>query len=151
MAGRIDFSIRGAREIEAVMRELGPIAAAKVGDQALRAAARVWVKEARRQVRVDTGELRDSITVVAPRGRNRQRASSSIAANQREILIGFETPTSRRAHIEEFGTSKMPAHPFIRPSGDSSAPEMLNTMAKTLDRGVTREAEKLAQKKLPKR
>lgn len=131
------FEIKGARQMDRLLKELGPKTASRVGDQALRAGARVIVKEAKRLVPVDTGELRDSITVVTPRRRK--------DTDTREVQIGFKPPASRRAHLTEYGTSKDPGSPFMRPAMDAKAEETLEAIGKTLARGITREAEKLAK------
>ncbi len=134
---RTDFRIEGAREMERLLKELGPVAAQRLGDQALRAAGKTIVEEARRLVPVDTGRLRASIVV-----RTERRAKSE---DQRRVLIGFLKPASRLAHLVEFGTVRMAPRPFLRPALDGKAGEALDTMGKTLARGITREARKLAK------
>ena len=134
---QVDFDIKGAAEMERLLKELGPQVASKVGDQSLRAAAKPIVAEAKRLVHVRTGKLRDSITAVVERKRK--------GANERVVLIGFKPPVSRRAHLEEFGTSKQAAHPFMRPALDAKAGEALNEMGRVMAKGITREAEKLAK------
>jgi HK97 gp10 family phage protein len=137
MAGKVEFGIKGAKEMENLLRQLGPNVASRVGDQALRAGAKPIVDEAKRLVRVRTGALRDSIVVLGEKRRKND--------NERVVLIGFRPPVSRRAHLEEFGTAKQRAHPFIRPALDSRAGDALDEMGKVLARGITREAVKLAK------
>jgi HK97 gp10 family phage protein len=134
---KTDFSIRGAKEMERLLKELGPNLAAKVGDQALRAGAKPIIEEAKRLVPVKSGALRDSITVATERKRN--------ADNQRMVLIGFKKPHSRRAHLTEFGTVHSVAKPFMRPALDGKAGEALNEMGRVLAKGIEREAKKLAK------
>lgn len=136
MPGKITFSIRGAREMEHLLKQLGPNVASRVGDQALRAGAKPIIEEAKRRVRVRTGELRDSITTDTARGKQQ---------SQRTVLIGFLPPASRRAHFEEYGTAKQAAHPFMRPALDEKAGDALDEMGKVLARGIEREAKKLAK------
>lgn len=137
MAGKIEFKIEGALEMERLLKQLGPEVASRVGDQAVRAAAKPIVEEAKRLVPVDTGRLRDSITVVTERKRK--------GDNERVALIGFEKPVSRRAHLTEFGTKHAAARPFMRPALDSKVGEALGEMGKVLARGIDREAKKLAK------
>jgi len=132
-----DFTIRGAKEMDKLLRELGPRTANRVGDQALRAGAKVIVEEAKRLVSVKTGELRDAITVATEKSRT--------AGDERIVFIGFKPPVSRRAHLTEYGTSKTPAKPFIRPAMDTRASDALAAIGKVLARGITREANKLAK------
>jgi HK97 gp10 family phage protein len=138
MVGRIDFDIKGADEMERLLKELGPKVAARVGDQALRAGARPIVAEAKRLVHKRTGELRKSITARIERKRKDD--------DERVVLIGFKAPASRRAHLEEFGTAHSRAHPFMRPAMDSKAGEALDEIGRVMAKGITREAAKLAKK-----
>lgn len=150
MPGKIEFEIHGAREMEKLLLELGAKAANQIGRQAVRAGARVIANDAKRRVHRRTGNLGDGIKVIVPR---RSPADQVVA------LIGFssdpvpdprrktgEDIASRRAHFEEFGTSRQAAHPFVRPAMDAKAGEALEAMGKTMARGITREAEKLARK-----
>jgi len=136
MVGKITFEIKGAKEMEAALKDFGPKVASRLGDRALRAAARPIIKDAKLRVPVRTGELRRSITAVtASRGRR---------DNQRQVQIGFKRPTSARAHLVEFGTSKMAAQPFMRPALDTQAAAALQAMAETLADGIAREEYKRA-------
>lgn len=137
MPGRVDFAIKGAKEMERLLKELGPNVAARVGDQALRAAAKPIVEEMKRLVPVRTGALRDSIIVLSEKRRK--------GDNERVVLIGFRPPVSRRAHLVEFGTAHSKAEPFIRPALDGQAGAALEEMGRVLARGIDREARKLAK------
>ena len=44
------------------------------------------------------------------------------------VLIGSRKPVSRRAHLIEFGTSKMAAQPFMRPATKYMAARNENRM-----------------------
>lgn len=125
------FELRGAKELEAALRDLGPKVAIRLGDQALRAAAKPVVVEAKRLVRVKSGKLRRSITAV------KGRATKD---SERVVFIGFKKPVSRRAHLTEFGTSHSAAYPFIRPALDGKAAEAFRTMQETLAAGIARRA-----------
>lgn len=138
MVGEFTFKIEGARELEKLLKELGSQLASKVGDQAVRAAARIVADEARRLVPVRTGDLRDSIAVKIER--------RSKGADERVAIVGQKRPGSSLAHLTEFGTSKAPAQPFMRPALDAKADEALNEMGKVLGRGIEREAQRLATK-----
>jgi HK97 gp10 family phage protein len=136
MVGKVEFTIKGAKEMEALLKKLGPVLASKIGDQALRAGAKVIVAEAKRLVPVRTGALRDSITIMVRKPRNDK---------QRIVLMGFKRTASWRAHFVEFGTSHSAAKPFMRPAMDSKVGEALEEMGKVMARGLAREAAKLAK------
>lgn len=136
MPGNINFEIKGAKEMERLLKELGPRVAQRVGDAALRAGAKPIVDAAKQRVAVRSGALRDSITVVSDRRRN---------DDARVVLIGFKKPASGHAHLIEFGTAHSAAKPFMRPAMDEKAQEALNEEARVLARGIDREAKKLAK------
>lgn len=136
MPGKVTFELKGGKEMEALLKDLGPKIASRLGDKALRAAAKPIVREAKRLVPVRTGELRKSIVAVASK-RGRQ-------ADERLVEIGFKPPASRRAHFIEYGTSRAAAHPFIRPAMDARASEALNEMVTALAIGIEREEWKQA-------
>jgi HK97 gp10 family phage protein len=138
MVGKVSFELKGAKEMEALLKDLGPRVATRLGDKALRAAARPIVKEAKRLVPKKTGALRKAITAVA--------SSRGRAANERLVLIGFKPPVSRRAHFIEYGTSRQPAQPFIRPALDTMADDALKAMAESLASSILRQEWKGALK-----
>jgi len=49
------------------------------------------------------------------------------------------------AHLLEFGTVKMSPQPFLRPASEVSAEAAINEIIKKLEKGVIREAKKLAK------
>lgn len=135
MVGKVTFGIKGAKELEQILKDLGPRIASRLGDKALRAAARPIVKEAKRLVPKRTGELRRSITAVRGKGGGQ---------NERVVQIGFKRPASRRAHLIEYGTSRSKPQPFMRPALDSQASNALRAMQDELAGGVAREEFKRA-------
>lgn len=130
MVGQITFEIRGAKEMENLLKELGPRVAGRIGDRALKAAAKIIIREAKRLVPIRTGSLKRSIVGVSS-GRGR-------AANQRLVQIGFRKPVSRRAHLTEFGTRHSSAKPFMRPALDSQHSAALTAMVEVLADGIAR-------------
>lgn len=133
---KITFKLKGAKEMEALLRDMGPKVASRLGDRALRAGVKPIVKEAKRLVPVKSGELKRSIVA---RSGNRNRRQ-----DQRIIMIGFKQPAARRAHFTEFGTSRASARPFIRPAMDSRAQDALTEMAERLAQGIESEEWKRA-------
>lgn len=127
--------------MEALLKSLGPRLAGNLADKALLAAAAPIVEDAKRLAPVATGKLRDSIVAVtvSKAGLARtyaKRASASDAEANRTVLIGILQPTSRRAHLSEFGTVKSPAHPFLRPALDNGHDTAIAEMAKVLSEGI---------------
>jgi HK97 gp10 family phage protein len=126
--------------MEALLKALGPVPAGKVGDAALRAAAKPIIAEARRLVPKKTKELMRSI-MAAPNTRKR-------SVSERAYYVGFRRPTSRRAHLTEFGfvhTSgkHVPPQPFMRPALDISAAEVFRIIGNAIALGIAKEAARL--------
>jgi HK97 gp10 family phage protein len=138
MVVKVNFKFEGGKEIAAAMKELGVSASGRIVRSALNRSANVVTKRAKELVPVDSGELRRAI---AKRLRRARRGS-----DKQTVLVGIERPTSRRAHFAEFGTSRSAAHPFLRPSLDESAAEVLRVQQEAMRAGLEREVAKLAQK-----
>lgn len=119
--------------MEALLKDLGPKVASRLGDKALRAAAKPIVKDAKRLAPRRTGVLRRSI--VAVKGKDKGGAYAAT----RTVLIGFKKPASSYAHLVEFGTLHSAAQPFIRPAMDARAQDALNEMVEVLSKGLLRE------------
>jgi HK97 gp10 family phage protein len=130
-----EFTINGAEELEAKLRMLGPAIANKIGDKGLRAGIKVIVKDAKRR---------------APRGPTKgphklYRSITAIVNNKgagefnRRVTLGFRPPTSRRAHISEFGTVTQSGTPFVRPALASQMQAALDAMAITMTRAIAAE------------
>lgn len=139
---RTDLTIRGAAEMERLMKELGPRIAGRIADTALRSGARIIAARAKQLAPQPgegeaTGELRNSIT---------SRVLKQRRQDERAAVVGFERPTSRRAHLTEFGTAHAAAHPFITPAFDEKAGAALDKIGEVLGKGIEREAEKMARR-----
>ena len=132
-----NFSIAGASELEKVLTELPKNIAANAVFTALTSGAKIIAEEAKSRVPIRSGALRDSITVKRANSRERARGNA-------DVVIGFKSPASRRAHLVEYGTRKMAAHPFMRPAIDAKAAESIDKIGKTLGEQIEKRAIKLA-------
>jgi HK97 gp10 family phage protein len=121
---------KGVDQLVKNLKDSGPQIARKVGDSGLRAGARVIVKEAKRLApKGATGDLRKSITAIIARPEKE---------DTRVAKIGWKPPVSRRAHFSEFGTSKTPAKPHLRPAMDSQAGAALEAMRDQMARDLNK-------------
>lgn len=151
--------IEGARELEGVLKKLGPRVAKKVVLGALRSGGNIIRREAKRLVPVESGELRDSIIVASER--QRKRTTGNVVIGPRKgvnygHLVEFGTAphtitvkdAKSLGESGQFGTvvhhPGAVAHPFLRPAFDAKGDEALNKVGEMLGRGVEREALKLA-------
>jgi HK97 gp10 family phage protein len=138
MVSKVSFRVEGAKQIEAALKELGPVAAGRVARSALNRSATPIVRRARELVPVRTSALKKAIT----KRLRRQRRGSS----RQEALVGIERPASRYAHIVEFGSARQAAKPYLRPAADEKASEALDKLGENLGRGIEREALKIARR-----
>lgn len=153
-------AIKGAREIDELLKKLPVSVAKRVVGNAMRAGGRVVQREAKNRAPVGSdephpkyGKLRDNIRVktVAERGK-----STAIAVHIGAAFWGFflEFGTGvrrlKKARVLSdgttvFGTEVAPirAQPFMRPAWDASKERALARIAKGLGDGIQREAVKL--------
>lgn len=139
---REDYYLKGARELEATLLEIGPQIATRLGDRALRAGIRPIIRQAKRLVpRRSRGPKSLYRSIVA----KKPRAQGGAFAATRTILLGFKKPASRRAHLVEFGFTHVggghvAARPFIRPAMDSQAGAALRAMVEDMAKGILSQA-----------
>lgn len=133
------FTIDGARELERLLKDLGPEVGSKVALQALRASARSIQRELK--ARAPTGKqdphpkygrLKDNIRV------------TTVEKNPPEFEVVVHTGSAFWGHFLEFGTVKMRPHPWFSPVWDASVQAALETLGKNMSTGISREARKLA-------
>lgn len=151
-------TLRGAKELEALLKQMPERVAKNVTVNGLRAGARIIAKQARANVRanpsIDSRLLEKNIT---SRARRRSKQGSAVVAvgvarvtamivRKGEKNATKATP-SRYAHFTEFGTKTMPAEPWLRPALDDKAVEAIAKIGEFMGRGVEREAKKLASGK----
>lgn len=101
---------------------------------ALREAAEQFLEDAKSRVPVDSGDLRDS-GYVGTKGNSTYQAkkihAKEVKANEGEAVVGFAAFYSK---FVEFGTKKMAAQPFMRPTLDSSKDKLAGTITARLRR-----------------
>ena len=157
---KINFNIKGAKEFDVMLRDLGPAVAKNAGASSLRAAGKVVLTRAKELVPVKTGALRDSLGVRV------SRADANVGSLR--AVIGSTNQEYRLMHLIEFGTqahsirankanvlasggtvfgkevtvSGVTARPFLRPAMDEKAGEALRVMGESLGKAIIREAKK---------
>lgn len=154
----MSMKLIGAKEIEALLKQMPERIAKKVTVGALRAGAGVIARQARANVRanpsIDSGLLARNITSRA-RKRSKKGAavvSVGIARKAAQVVRKGRTKAtkaspSRYAHLVEFGTEHSRAEPFLRPALDEKGSEAIARIGEAMGKGIAREARKLAQGK----
>lgn len=110
----LDLEITGLAELEIKLNDLGRNGSRRALRKGLRQGANVVMKEARQRVRKKTGVTKKSIRV-KDQGLKFEDMTFSVGVN----YVG---------RFLEFGTSKMPAYPFLRPAAENKATEAVNVM-----------------------
>lgn len=127
------LTVKGGRELEAALVDLGNQAAGRLGINATRAGARVIASSAKQKAPVRTGALKNSIRVFDDRELNREQGSRRAAGAGSRLFY---------APLVEFGTAHVPARSFLRAAVDESAQEALDRLAENLGAGIERETAK---------
>lgn len=130
MANR-GIELNGIDQLLQQLRQRGEQASKKVERQALRAAGHVMADDmAERANRSDSARqyhLQDNITVSGVRRKD----------GVKYVLVGPNKKVAWRAHFPEFGTSKMPATPYITPGFLAKRKESLLIIADVLREGLS--------------
>jgi len=147
----------GFKEIEALLSKLPDTLQEKVIEGAGRAAAASIAKEARALAPLDTGLLKKSIKVRKYKGKDPENkvrylvvATSKVSGSSSfdSALAGAGkikwSATAYYAHMQEFGTSKMKAQPFMTPAFESKGAESTQVFIDYAKKRTEKELGKLA-------
>lgn len=153
MADETSANLTGFRELAAAMRELGARTAKNTLRRAVSAGAAVVRNEARSRAPVDTGEMKKDIQMKREKdqrgGPLAARFSVFVRSGKKSRLAGRARDVQKDSFywkFVEYGTSKMPAQPFMRPSFESTKEEAVRVIGETLDQGVQQAARELANR-----
>ena len=126
----MNIKIEGAKELENKLKGFEPKIGRKVIRQALRKAAKVILIAAKANVPVVTGDLKKSLKVRALK-KKRHRYGVMVA-----ISAGWFKGKTFYGAFVEFGTSRMPAKPFMRPAYDSEKDKAGMVLRSELKKGI---------------
>jgi len=110
----------------------------------LKAAAKPIDDEASALAPVDTGRLQISV-ITGTQLTRRQRSSAYKAGTLGVAEVHVGTKLSRGL-FQEFGTYKMPAHPFMRPAWDANKEKALQIISTQLWVEIKKAADRAARK-----
>ena len=136
--------VQGAKGIEAELSKLSLKIEKNISRRAVGAAAKVLIVEMKSNVHVRSGTLKRSIgmkrlkvrktvtVIIGPRsGKGRQERLS----RKGKVIKNSDGWYGR---LEEFGTVKQSAHPFMRPAFDSKSNASIKAMADSFREGIKR-------------
>jgi HK97 gp10 family phage protein len=129
--------VKGLDEVLRKFRALPERIQKNVVVGAVRAGAKPIIKEAKaRAPKGATGELAKSIGLVRRKEKDRSIIRFSITPR-------IKKPHGFLGHFKEFGTSKEPAHPFMRPAMDAKADETIRSATDYMAKRTEKEIKKL--------
>jgi HK97 gp10 family phage protein len=131
----MNYKFDGGKELEKVLRSMDAKTSRKFAIKAMRAGAKPIVAAARANAPVNSGRLRRAISVKA-------KPKSEGVGIEIGVKRGKESNDPKGAwyaHLVEFGTKFMPAHPFLTPAVDSERANFLKEMGVSLWKQIKRE------------
>lgn len=149
----IDFqkgvlSFSGGDGLDRALKELDEKVQRRLSRRAVRKAAEPVLQKAKAAAPVLTGTLCDSLVIKTKAGDG--SISARVVADDRlHMKAQGKKATGRELFyglFAEFGTSRQPARPFMRPAFDSQRESSVSTIKGELQAGIEREARKLARK-----
>jgi len=126
----MNIKIEGAKELERKLLSMEPKLARKSVMRALRAGARPILARAKALVPAPTGALKKSLKI---RALKKRRYSHGVMVATSE---GWFKGDEFYGAFVEFGTSKMPPHPFMRPAFDAEKKNAEQIIAAELRKGI---------------
>jgi HK97 gp10 family phage protein len=114
--------VTGQKELSKKLKKIEKTATNDI-EQALVNSALIVERDAKINVAVDTGQLRQSIT----------HNAEDFGTNNPAVTIGTNT---KYAPYIEFGTSKQSAKPFLFPAYNNNKQKILKEFAKAFKKGV---------------
>lgn len=154
---KMDIDLKGAREIDAALKEMAKSTAVRTARQAMRNSLSPVEAAAKALAPVGpTGNLRDSVTISHKLTPSQAAGAPRDGKDVQHMYVGASAP---HAHLVEFGTGprfhksgkyvgEMPPNPWMRPAWDDNRDEVLNRLRADLwaaiqgflDRKARREA-----------
>lgn len=155
---KITFEFKGFKELEEVFEEIqadfGEKDQKKILVSGVRQAMKPVLQMAKMRAPVDTGALSQSLRVEARKPTNRDKRSRYYRPGQVAMALVTTAPgnvlakkkwqnkktgkkevgikSDARANVQEFGSYKMPAHPYMRTSLESQSQQVTDNLGNNL-------------------
>lgn len=137
----LKFEFSGGKELSEALQELPRRLENRVLRKALRQGGNILLRKARQLAPVKTGALRKGIKLKID-----LRGTPAAIINVRIPSKSGKQKTSSGPYYSSFvelGTSKMAAHPFLRPAFDAVKEDALETFLNVLNDGIEEESKTL--------
>jgi HK97 gp10 family phage protein len=151
------MELRGAKELEAALRELPKRIGKAAIRRALKKVAQPIAEDAKARVAVSSGRLQRRIQVATTLSK-RQRRSRARGADPNRVDVYIGAAPARHAHLVEFGSGPrrhkktrksvgtMPAQPFLRPAWDAGKHQALDQLERLLWQEIDKAARALRRR-----
>lgn len=124
---KITFKVSGLKEAEQALKRLPTVALRKeVVRNAWVYAADPLLQDIRYHTPIDTGDLVRSIAIT----------DHPEVGDRSELRMQVGVVGEFYGHFQEFGTSRQPARPFVRPAWDRNKRELINRFADAIRKAV---------------
>lgn len=123
---KLDLS--GGADLEKALFELKSATAKSVTRRVLKKAAEPVAERGAELAPERSGALKESITVSTKLTRNQRREAGAPAPDEARVHVGPSYDLGaggRHGHLQEFGTVKMAAQPFMRPAWEETKDKVL--------------------------
>lgn len=134
----IDMNVKNIDEITKALKELPHAIQKNVVYGAVRASSSVIAKEAKSNVPVKTGALKESIRVVRRRSNKDNEVYYSVVPHRKK--------GGWYGHFVEFGTSHSAPNRFMTKAFEVAGPKALDTMKEYMSKRIDKEVEKAKAK-----
>ena len=138
----VKSGISGARELERVLRKLGPRLAERELVSAARAGANVWRKAMIAAAPHEDGESSALSKKLGPLHKNIR--TTRVKETNRSVEMAVHTGRAWWGTWLEFGKTGQPARPWASPAIDANVAAVLARTGKTLERRLQKLAKELA-------
>lgn len=115
---KITVKVEGLTEIAAALGDLPKATGKNLMRRVMVKRAAPIAEKARSLVPVDEGHLKTSIHVATKLSRRQRRQRRKLHKDDVDVFVGPGTDPA--AHLQEYGTSRHPAQPFMRPTFDAT-------------------------------
>jgi HK97 gp10 family phage protein len=139
--------IEGLKEVQAALHELPKATAKNVVRRIMKERLKPVAEAAQRLVPIDQGDLRDSIVVSTKLTKRQRGKHKKDGPDDIEMFAGPNADPA--AHLQEFGSRRHPAQPFMRPAWDGARQSLIENLAadfwREIEKAVARRARKMAK------
>jgi HK97 gp10 family phage protein len=139
-----DFDLEGLTAIGKFLKAFPEVIQARVLDGGMKAAADAMVEPLQRAAPVFSGRLELSIASKKNSFRSNARRSRATGVLEVSSVVLLRYPGKRYWHFTEFGTSKMPARPWVRPTFAANQGRVVEVVKAYVGRRTIGEARRLA-------